>query len=173
VIIGDFDSIGQDGLPHDIPPDGAPVIIKDVTYVRYPTDKDYTDSELAIKYAAQAGCWEVILAGSLGTRLDHLLGNIYLLNKPAFAKLKIKIIEGEQEAYLVRDAARIHGKKGDTISFMPFSGKPVAQTDGGLKYDLSKYQLSMQGNMGISNVLLRPVVNIEVTGGTLLVIHQL
>src|SRR5665213_4601129 len=68
VIIGDFDSLDKDSTD-----------LKDTTYVRYPTDKDYTDSELAIRYAAEQGCDQIILAGALGTRLDHLLGNILLL----------------------------------------------------------------------------------------------
>jgi thiamine pyrophosphokinase len=159
VVIGDFDSFTASA-------GGG------TTYIRYPADKDFTDSELAVRYAAKAGCREIILAGLLGDRLDHLLGNIFLLNKREFAKIKLKIIEGNQEAYVVRGHAKIDGQKGDIISFMPIDGHPEVQTTGGLKYDLGKHKLSRQGNLGISNVLLRQTVEITVSKGSLLVIHQ-
>jgi thiamine pyrophosphokinase len=163
VIIGDFDSFKPGEIPPGIEPE----------YVRYPADKDFTDSEAAIRYAARAGCRDIILAGTLGSRLDHLIGNIFLLNKREFAKLKLRIIEGNQEAYIVRGQARIIGRRGDTISFIPITGTPQVKTTGGLKYDLNKYKLSLQGNTGISNVLLRKTTDITVTKGAVLVIHQL
>ena len=173
VIIGDFDSLAGFLVPKTIKPDGQPTTVDDITYIRYPTDKEFTDSELAIRYAARAGCRDIVLAGALGSRLDHLLGNIFLLNKREFAKLRIKIIEGRQEAYSVRGQVRITGKKGDTISFIPISGNPQIKTTGGLQYDLNKYTLSLQGNTGISNVLTRKSTTINVTNGAILVIHQL
>jgi thiamine pyrophosphokinase len=163
VIIGDFDSFKASEIPPGLKP----------KLVSYPTNKDFTDSEAAIRYAAETGCRDIILAGTLGSRLDHMLGNIFLLNKDEFAKLKIKIIEGGQEAYIVRGKARINGKTGDTISFIPIAGNPTVRTTDGLKYDLNRYTLSLQGNTGISNVLTRQTVNITVTKGAILVIHQL
>ncbi|HZL08232.1 MAG TPA: thiamine diphosphokinase [Candidatus Dormibacteraeota bacterium] len=161
VVIGDLDSF----RPEEISSDHQP------KYITCPTDKDFTDSEFAIRYAIENGYQEVILAGALGDRLDHLLGNIFLLDK--FADSKIKIIEGHQEAYIVRAQAEISGHKGDTISFIPILGNPKVSSTGGLKYDLNKYQLSLKGNTGISNVLTRQSTTITVTKGTILVIHQL
>jgi len=163
VVIGDLDSF----RPEEISSDHQP------KYVTCPTDKDFTDSEFAIRYAQQAGYRHIILAGALGDRLDHLLGNIFLLNKDGFANLKLKIIEGNQEAYIVRGQTRINGQKGDTISFIPIAGKPQVKTTGGLKYDLNEYTLSLQGNTGISNILTRKSTEITVTKGSILVIHQL
>lgn len=172
VVIGDFDSLAAPEILKQLKPDGGTVTVDGTIYIRYPADKEFTDSELAVRYAAKAGCREIILAGVLGDRLDHLLANIFLINKREFAKLHLKIIDGGQEAYIVRGHTRIEGQKGDTISFIPIDGYPEARTAGGLKYDLGEYKLSRQGNLGISNVLLRQTVEITVSRGSLLVIHQ-
>jgi thiamine pyrophosphokinase len=159
VVIGDFDSFSGQGS-------------QGTEYIRYPADKDVTDAELALSYAARQGYRDVIMVGLLGTRVDHLLGNIFLLTKRRFAKLNIRLIEGRQTIYLIRGYALIKGKKGDTISFMPIKGLPRVLSSRGLKYDLSQYRLSMQGNQGISNVLTRATAEVTMQSGVLLAVHQ-
>jgi len=159
-VIGDFDSYEQ--------PDDT----NGTVYVRYPADKDYTDAELAVRYAAEQGCRRIILAGVLGTRLDHLLGNILLLVKDEFAPLDIKIIEGDQEIYLIRGQARINGTAGDIISFIPINGPVEVSRSTGLKYDLSRHDLSPQANLGVSNILTEPVAEVRLKTNVLLVVHQ-
>jgi thiamine pyrophosphokinase len=173
VVIGDFDSFNN--LPPSVkrqlgPTDGTPLIIQGTTYVHYPTDKDFTDTEAAIRYAARAGYYHIILTGTLGSRLDHLLGTVFLLTKAEFADLDLKIIEGSQEMYLVDNQVHIIGQKGDTISFIPISGIGRASSHG-LMYELDNYKLSIHGNQGISNQLARKNVDITVIKGPLLVIH--
>lgn len=158
VVIGDFDSFNKKSL-------------KSLEYVEHPTDKDYTDSEAAIKYAIEKGAKEVILTGFLGSRIDHSLGNIFLLDKPEFAGTKLKIIEGDQEIYVISGKVGIRGKKGDTISFIPIFGEVRAESSSGLKYDLAKYTLSMYGNSGISNELTADKVEVQINNQKLLVIH--
>lgn len=160
VIIGDFDSVGH--LPEG----------PGITQVRYPADKDATDSELAVRYAMEAGCGEVILTGFLGDRVDHMLANTFLLSNPDFAGIDLKVIDGGQEIYAVRDQAIIRGHVGDTISFLPVSGKSTVKSSGGLKYDLNDYVLSPAGNQGISNVLTREQVEVNITQGMVLVVHN-
>src|ERR1700689_2256058 len=112
IVIGDLDSF----RPEEITSDHQP------KYITCPTEKDFTDSEFAIRYAEAASYRDIILVGALGYRLDHLLGNIFLLDK--FSDLQIKIVEGHQEAYIVRGHAKITGHKDDTISFIPIVGNP-------------------------------------------------
>ncbi|MBU2052199.1 thiamine diphosphokinase, partial [Patescibacteria group bacterium] len=79
IIIGDFDSC---------PPSlrsgaGRRALLK-------PT-QDLTDTELALDYCANQGFKEVVLVGILGSRLDHLLTNIFL-----GSRFNLTIIEGRQ-----------------------------------------------------------------------------
>jgi thiamine pyrophosphokinase len=157
-IIGDFDSFSKK--------------INGAEYIRYPRDKDFTDGELAIKYAIEKGYKEIIVTGLLGTRVDHLLGNILLLLKKDYEGISIKIIEGNQEIYLVRNHAVIQGRKGDTISFIPIDSPVNDLVSTGLQYDLSNYKLSVQGNRGISNVMTANKAEISIKKGVLLVIHK-
>jgi len=173
VIIGDFDSLPRSTVIGALPPNGQETVIDGTAYVRYPLDKDYTDAELAIRYAAQAGCTDIILTGALGGRLDHLLGNVLLLSKREFAAIQLKIIEDDQEVFIIRGHTSVPGKKDDAISFIPITGYPRVASCSGLKYDLSNYRLSRQGNLGISNVMLGPTAEIVMAQGLLLVIHQL
>src|SRR3989344_5006036 len=64
IIIGDLDSLPR-------PPKGVPII-------KYPRDKDQTDSELALNYALKAGFKEIIFVGFMGERLDHMISNLFL-----------------------------------------------------------------------------------------------
>ncbi|HEX5797604.1 MAG TPA: thiamine diphosphokinase [Candidatus Saccharimonadales bacterium] len=161
-IVGDLDSIGKKLLES-----------KDIVRVKHPKDKDYTDSEAAIRYALDRGAEEIILTGLTGSRLDHMLGNIYLLDKQEFARAKLKIVEASQEIYLIKDKTLIAGKKGETISFLPINGDVQALSTKGLKYDLAEYELSLQGNTGISNKLVEDQVEVLLPEDKkLLVIHE-
>lgn len=160
VIIGDFDSFNKK-------------MLKDEKVIELPKDKDYTDSEAAIKYAIKHGAEEIIIAGLLGSRTDHLLGNVFLLGKSDFAGHNIKIIDGRQEAYLIMRKAAIRGKKGDIISFVPIFGDVKALSSSGLKYPLQNYILSMQENTGISNEFIADSISISLKrSDKLLVVHD-
>lgn len=169
VVIGDFDSFEE---PKNVTARERSDRGNLVEYIRYPRDKDFTDGELAIEYAIKKGCKEITVFGLLGSRVDHVLGNILLLLKKEYAETSIKIIEGNQEIYIIRNDAVIHGKKGDTISFMPIDGVVQSTKTSGLKYPLENYQLSIQGNRGISNLLTKDTAAITLKKVVLLVIHQ-
>lgn len=160
VVVGDFDSLGETPLPQS------------VKQVRYPTDKDKLDSELAIEYAIKQGCTDITLLAFTGDRFDHMLGNIYLLSDPAFSGINLRILDGLQEIYVIKDKAVINGKSGDIISFIPLSARATASSSAGLRYNLQDYTLSQHGNQGISNELLTEEVTVRVQRGKILVVHR-
>ena len=65
LIVGDFDS-------HDNPN-------LDVETIVLPCEKDDTDTVFAVKEAIRRGYEDVLLIGVVGARLDHTLGNVYIL----------------------------------------------------------------------------------------------
>jgi thiamine pyrophosphokinase len=160
VVIGDFDSIGDVSLPES------------VVQVRYPADKDKLDSELAIEYAIKQGCTQIILLAFTGDHFDHMLGNINLLSDPAFSGVDLRILDNNQEIYVIKGKATITGKVGDIISFIPLSARARATSSPGLRYNLTDYVLSQHGNQGISNELLSETVKVHVTHGKILVVHH-
>lgn len=64
-ILGDFDSLGY------VPEDAAEV---------YPSQKDDTDTMLAVKHGLSKGLDDFVIIGGLGGRLDHTIANISALD---------------------------------------------------------------------------------------------
>src|SRR3990167_2962187 len=71
ILIGDFDSLKKSDFSG---------LNKNKTKVlRFPKEKDKTDTQLALEYALSSGAGEIIMLGSLGGRVDHMLANIHIL----------------------------------------------------------------------------------------------
>ena len=70
--IGDMDSIkdhrGLENLPAD-------------RVMKHPVDKDFTDTELAIKFLADRQYRDIVLIGGGGGRIDHLMALIGIFNR--------------------------------------------------------------------------------------------
>lgn len=164
VIIGDFDSLELNNVDYQIP--------ASTNYIQYPTDKDVTDSELALQYALDQGVEKIYVTNLLGTRLDHLIGNLFLIGNKKFNTCKIICVEGNQEVYAIENIAKINGKVGEIISFLPIFGSVKIVKSSGIKYKLEEYTLSMFGNQGVSNVITKSSVVIQFSFGKLLVVHN-
>jgi thiamine pyrophosphokinase len=66
-IIGDMDSIGRrDSACSRL------AAYRPEQILRYPADKDYTDTELAVSLLREKGCRRIWIAGGGGGRIDHL-----------------------------------------------------------------------------------------------------
>lgn len=164
VILGDMDSI-SDKLKKDLES-------KKVKFVKFPAKKDNTDAELALLYAIKQGCTEIILTGILGTRIDHMLATIHMLANPKFKNIQLRIIEGNQNMYIVRDHIKLTGKKGDTVSLIPLNGDVTGITTQSLAYTLQGETLRGYNTLGISNVMTKNQAEISLTSGILLVIQK-
>jgi thiamine pyrophosphokinase len=71
VIIGDMDSLTEDPWQND----------KSIRRIRFPQEKDRSDTELAIEWAFAQGSTHVLLLAGTGGRFDHVLGHCALLVK--------------------------------------------------------------------------------------------
>src|SRR5258705_10797897 len=68
IVIGDFDSL--DKKTKEI------LEKKGTEFIKYPTNKNETDTELAVNFAIKKGATKIsILGGMMGGRLDHVVGN--------------------------------------------------------------------------------------------------
>jgi thiamine pyrophosphokinase len=74
-VIGDMDSLDDDSRLSGYPPQCV---------MRYGTDKDYTDTELALSLITEKGCDEIWIIGSGGGRIDHLFGIRSLFEREVF-----------------------------------------------------------------------------------------
>lgn len=152
VLIGDLDSAsGYDDVKNRL---------------EYPVRKDFTDGELAVMYANEHGCDEIVLAGMTGNRLDHTIADIMLL---AHCKKGV-LIDDNNEIYLLRDKLIIEGYRGQTLSIVPITGDAEGVSTSGLEYPLNAETLHFASTRGISNVMTAEKCEITIEKGLALVI---
>jgi thiamine pyrophosphokinase len=134
----------------------------------FPPRKDETDLELALLRAASEGAESIVLLAALGGRLDQTIANLLLLALPELDGIDVRVVEGRQVAFLVRDAASIEGQPGDTVSLIPLGGDAVGVTTDGLEWHLDGDTLRFGPARGVSNVLTAKQASVRVRQGLLL-----
>jgi thiamine pyrophosphokinase len=163
VLIGDLDSVD----PAEVPPLEA----AGVRVLRYPPEKDETDLELALQYVLSAGCRAIRILGALGGRLDQTLGNLFLLSRSDLESCDVRLDDGREEVFLIRQQAVVEGLPGDTVSLLPLDGPAVGVVTQGLYYPLHAETLYPERTRGISNVLLAGRASVSIKKGLLVCIH--
>jgi len=160
VVIGDIDSLSTD--------DQALVEAAGSPIVRFSPRKDETDLELALLHAVREGATEIVILAALGGRLDQTLANVLLLALPELEGLDVRIVEGQQTAFLIQSEALIEGQSGDTVSLIPLGGDAVGVTTEGLEWPLDKDALLFGLARGVSNMLVKEQACVRVRRGSLL-----
>ncbi|MGI6707015.1 MAG: thiamine diphosphokinase [Clostridia bacterium] len=161
-VIGDFDSIDEDILRH--------FEEKGSRIVRYPREKDETDTHLAVDTALDLGANEIVIAGGIGSRFDHSLGNILLLIRIARRGVRGKIIDDLNEIYVSDSTFLISGNPGETLSILPFSENAFIHRTDGLYYPISNRLLPIDYPYGVSNVFTKDLATIEISSGWVIII---
>lgn len=162
-IIGDMDS-----LPSTF--DLASNLRSEV-FVRFPTDKNETDLELAIQYAVTLAPEQILVLAALGGRIDQTLANIALLSNPQLAAYDIKLTDGVEEIFFCRDQVQIEGSDGDLVSLIPWQGAVVGVSTENLRWCLDGETLHPDKTRGISNEMTADVAKISIKSGLALVVH--
>lgn len=162
-VVGDMDSVGL-AVRRQLEQQGVPFIVS-------PVEKDETDLELALRLSLEHGATELIIAGALGARIDHTLGNLALLALPALAAVTTRIADGDQTIWLVRDRLTVHGQPGDTLSLIPFGGDAHGVSVSGVHWPLHAAELPLGPSLSISNRMTAGRADVDVHSGLLLVIH--
>lgn len=165
VVIGDLDSISEAVLNK--------LKVNDCKIISYPVEKDFTDLELALRYAADKGDGEIVILGALGGRLDMSMANLMLLGADFLKNKAIRMKTGNQEAVVLREGHKItiRGDVGDIISLIPLGRDAKGITTKGLRYPLDNETLFFAATKGVSNELTSKTATIQLNSGLLLCIH--
>lgn len=159
LIIGDFDT----GIPAVFPPN--------VEFLKFPQEKDDTDSMLCIKEAERRGFTEITIVGGLSGRLDHTFANIQSLAYGVKHGLKIKISDTENEVLLMRPGKlTIAKREGFSLSIFSYGEKAEGICEKGVKYPLSDAELTNSFPLGVSNEIVADKAQISFSKGLLLII---
>jgi thiamine pyrophosphokinase len=166
IIIGDLDSLSLAEV--------TALEAQGIEIRAAPPEKDETDLELALLYAAGQGAGWIRIIGGLGDRLDQTLGNLYLMALPALHGIDVRLVARNQEAWLLHPGEnRIEGAPGDTLSLLPVSGDASGIRTDGLYYPLRYETLSFGPARGMSNLLTGSHARVTLGSGLLLAIHTL
>jgi thiamine pyrophosphokinase len=136
--IGDFDSLPYmpDPLPEEI----------------YPSEKDYTDGEIALFKMIDAGCDDIQIYGGGGGREDHFLGNLHLLYAAFLKNVKATMITANSIMFMASGNIPLGQFCGKTLSVLPFSGDVHIIESAGMKYNYPQ-KLTFGECRGISNIV--------------------
>ena len=157
IVIGDLDSMDEKTIQF--------LEGHNVTFIRHPVDKDATDTELAVQWAMDNGATAITLLGVTGTRLDHTLANIFLLEKITRAGVSCKIADDNNEIYLLVDKIELTGKPGDFLSIIPLTRTAGGITITGVDFPLENAEISLGSSLGISNRFRGTTARISIQSG--------
>lgn len=141
---------------------------------RHPTDKDASDTELALDAARARGATEIVLLGALGgDRLDHELANLLLLADPALADLRVRIVRGSTTVRVLHGGTRLdlEGSAGDTVTLLPIGGPALGVTATGVRWPLDAATLGPGRSRGLSNEVVGAPAAVSLEVGALLLVE--
>jgi len=166
LLLGDFDSLPAAAL--------ARYRCRGTPILSFPVDKDYTDTHLALNWAAARGAREALLLGATGSRLDQTLAHLFILPRLWEEEgLYSRAVTPTNEIFPVcagRGTVTFHGPPGGKFSLLPASDLVRGVTLEGARYPLQDRDLELGTSLTISNEFTGSPVRLSLRAGRLLVV---
>lgn len=160
VILGDFDTY------KDVLPDNCEVI-------KYPEEKDDTDTMLAVKLALERGYTDIVICCGVGGRLDHTYANIqalrYILKHEGTGQLAGDGSYVTMQGPGVKVYSRMNGYYFSVFSYTE-ECKGVTLT--GFKYPVKNGTIKNSFPIGVSNRVTGKSGIVSLESGILLIIFS-
>ncbi|WP_078380938.1 thiamine diphosphokinase [Sutcliffiella halmapala] len=163
---GDFDSVTETELSH---------MRKELKEIEiFPSEKDETDTEIAVNWALSKKPDKIKLFGVTGGRLDHFFGNVQLLIKGLQQGTLISIHDKQNVLFLVNKSKHsiVRSSVLPYISFIPITPNVTALTLEGFKYPLKNRNIQWGDTLCISNELDNEIGTFSFKDGILMVIRS-
>lgn len=161
ILLGDFDSLGA--LPKALDPA--------VEIVRYPVEKDDTDTGLALQTGYDRGYRDFRLYGCGGGRLDHLLANMQSMARYQKLGAQTRLVDPAYDLYALHNGTLTLPERpvGTLLSVFCHGAEARGVTLRGLQYPLNEATLTCDLPLGVSNHYAQPEAQVSVKEGTLLI----
>jgi thiamine pyrophosphokinase len=168
LVVGDLDSVDPGEL--------AALRARGIPIEQAPTDKDESDTELAVCAALARGADSITIVGGFGGRLDHLLANVGLLALAQLTGVPTQLLDETTRVTLIRGGEaplerEFRGRVGDLVSLFPFGPGVEGVTTVGLAWALHDASLPVGPARGLSNRRTATVARVAVRAGLLLVVE--
>lgn len=139
LVIGDFDSCGVS------PVAGVPV-------ERFRSEKDDTDTMIALRHAIDSGAEHISILCALGGRLDHLLGNLQSAVFAAQRGIPVTLRDEDTEIMVLPPCAlSIPRREGFSLSLISATDRCTGVSISGVKYPLDNASVTNSFPIGVSN----------------------
>lgn len=168
-IVGDFDTVSKEILNKYSRNDK-------INIKRLIPEKDFTDTQVALSTALDNGCTHIEIAGGTGTRLDHTIANIHILQM-ALGRCEDAVIINENNRIRLVNGKRTVKKTdvfGKYISLLPLTEHVKNVSLRGFKYPLDNYDFDVKTtlSLGVSNELAKEEAEVELDEGVLIMIES-
>lgn len=161
--LGDFDSIDEIYKEK----------LKDTKVIKYNTEKDNTDSEIALLKAIELKADEICILGVTGSRIDHVLASLGLLNIALENEIKCYIRDENNFITLINKDSILEDKGYKYISFQAFGENVQGFSIEGAKYNINNALLTFGSGMFVSNEFLNENnINVTIKSGKILIIYS-
>lgn len=173
-LLGDYDSVSAEVLAR---------YRNEVETVTFPREKDYTDTEIAVRTAIELmkndGDDEcevrprVTFLGATGTRLDHTMANVGLMLQFIGTDIECIIVDRHNKIRMISDKQKLSIKKneqfGRFVSLLPLSDCVYGITMSGVKYPLDNQNIKKGVSLCVSNEIIDDELNLLIEKGNLLI----
>lgn len=166
-IVGDFDSSAKEDLEwfRKNPK---------ISIRAYQPEKDFTDTQIAVELALELGAEEICILGGTGTRLDHVLANIRVLDLACRQRVSCTLIDEHNKIYLKKESFTISREQqyGKYVSLFTLGDPVLDLTLEGFHYPLRRYSMTGYDPLGVSNEIMQEEGKVNFSTGTLIVIES-
>ena len=162
-LVGDLDSISPSSLER--------AERSGVRIHRHPRDKEATDLELALDLAVAGGAAHLLVLGSSGGRVDHLLALLGALGSDRLAGVVVDAVLDDDVVHICRPGRReVAAGPGATLSLVALGGPARVARTTGLRWPLVDRELPALAGLGVSNVVEHTPASVELTDGVVAVV---
>ena len=165
VVVGDSDSASAAAL--------ALARSLEIAFISAPTDKDFTDTELALSHAVDLGAHRIIVVSAGGGRFDHAHGLLTALFHPEWARIQIEAFIDTAHVFALHgpSSLQITGEKNSLVALHAMNGIAHGISTEGLRWQLRNESLAPWVSRGVSNELTGTSGDISLQSGALLVVQ--
>lgn len=164
LLVGDLDSIDELGLSF--------LKENNIKFEKFPSKKNLTDTELALSFLVEKGFKEINILSATGTRMDHTISNILLLEYLYKNKIDAKIIDNHNEIiYKEEETFKVSKKDYKYLSLISISDELIYSTCG-MEYETDHLNIKRYSARGVSNEIKKDYATIIIHSGKALIIKS-
>lgn len=165
-IVGDFDSVEPSIIEYYKSQTNIPIH-------EFNPVKDASDTEIAVRLAAELGIEKLWILGATGTRLDHVMANIQTLKIAHDSGMQSYIIDPYNRISLVEKEVCLLNEQafGTYFSIFPLGGSVEELSIKGAKYPLENHSLRPYDSLCVSNQFEEDKVEITFSKGLIILME--